>query len=404
MTQQPRRRHLAFWTFSVGMLLVAIEVLARLASPTLQGLVGLQLVPTSEFVADHAARAEPLLSDPTTRTVLDSVVGWRYRPGFVSETDRINQRGLRSAREFTPVAPSGVRRVAAFGDSFVFGSEVANDETWIAELERDTEDFEVLNYGVGGYGTDQALLLYLRDGSEYSPEVVLIGFAPINLRRAENVYPRFISSTDVPVAKPRFTLDGDSLRLLPSPLSTRRDWERTISEPRRVLELGKHDVWYDRVQFENPLFEYSAAVRVGVTLGVRVWRKYLWSGRLLSGDEFRPAAAGFALQLKLLETFADSVRSRGALPVIVIFPDFFSMKRVLGAKPGANARPVYAPLRDSLIARGRVEVVDLMEAFAAAGSDADLQGWFAPGLHYSPAGNAVVGRWVRARLAALPVY
>jgi lysophospholipase L1-like esterase len=407
MAQSSRHRHIIFALAVLGVPLAVVEVALRLASPALQGVLGLQLVPTSEFVADHARRADVLLRDPTTRTVLDSLVGWRYRPGFESEQDRINLSGLRSAREFTPVPRNGVRRIAAFGDSFVFGSEVGNDETWVAALERESGDLEILNYGVGGFGTDQAYLLYLRDGAEYSPDVVLIGFAPINLRRAENVYPRFISSSDVPVVKPRFVLEGDTLRLLPNPLPSREAWERTIRQPHRILDVGEHDVWFDPVQFENPLFEWSATVRVSVTLGVRIWRKYLWSGRLLSGEEFRPEAPAFALQLELLETFADSVRARGAQPAVVIFPDHASLQRVLGAPPGergSRVRPVYAPMRDSLVARGHVPVFDLLDAFAAAGTVSEIPGWFAPGLHYSPTGNLVVARWLKDQLATLPLY
>jgi hypothetical protein len=404
MKQSLRHRHIVFALTAFGVLLTAIEVALRLASPALQSLLGLQLVPTSEFVADHARRAKVLLNDSTTRTVLDPVVGWRYRPGFESDADRINLQGLRSSREFTPDAQPGVRRIAAFGDSFVFGSEVANDESWIAALDRASSDVEVLNYGVGGFGTDQAFLLYLREGATFAPEVVLIGFAPINLRRAENVYPRFVSSSDVPVVKPRFVLESDSLRLIPNPLPTRADWERTVSDPYRILDVGEHDVWYDPIQFRNPLFEWSATVRVGVTLGLRVWRKYLWSGRLLTGDEFRPESPAFALQLKLLETFADSVRARGALPVVVIFPDHASLRRVLkagGAERGGPRRPVYAPLRDSLVARGSTPVLDLLDAFRAAGTEDDLPSWFAPGLHYSPDGNMVVARWLKDQLAFL---
>lgn len=399
MTRSPRSRLVVFAFVLLCGILSALEATMRLASPYIERLMGLRLSPTSAFLAEHAQAATALLEDSTTRTVLDPVLGWTYRPGYTSAIDSINGRGLRSAREFATERTPGVRRVAAFGDSFVFGIEVANGETWAAALERHAGDVEVLNYGVGGYGSDQAFLRYLQSGSDFQPDVVLIGFAPINLRRALNVYPRFISSYDAPVAKPRFELVGDSLRLIPNPLPTRAAWEQTIREPRRVLDLGANDEWYDRAQFENPLYDRFATVRVVVSLGVRVWRKYLWADRLLEGEEFRPESAGFALQLKLLETFADSVRRRGAQPVVVIFPDHASLQRVLGASAaGSAARPIYAPLRDSLLAHGRFPVIDLLDAFAAAGSESDIPGWFAPGLHYSPKGNEIVGRWLKDKL------
>lgn len=403
--QTSRPRLVLFAAASLLLMFLMLEVFLRLATPALERALGMPLMTTSTFIAEHAVGASSLLDDSTTRTVLDSVVGWRYRPGFASAQDSINLAGLRGSREYGTTRQPGIRRIAAFGDSFVYGTEVSNSESWAAVLDRQSDSIEVLNYGVGGYGTDQALLLYLRNGAEFAPDVVLIGFAPIDLARTQSVYPRFISAADAPVVKPRFAIDGEALRLIPNPLPTRSAWHRTVKEPRRILDVGKDDAWYDAARFENPLFDRLATVRVAVTLGLRVWRKYFWSDRVLAGPEFRPESESFVLQLRLLEAFADSVRGRGATPVVVMFPDNASLARVLGAdsrERGSTDRAVYAPLVDSLRARDRVRVLDALEAFAEAGGAEDVPGWFAPGLHYSASGNDVVGRWLHRALAELP--
>jgi hypothetical protein len=49
--------------------------------------------------------------------------------------------------------------IAAFGDSYAFCRQVEDDETWEAHLSRQ-EGFGVLNFGIGNYGVDQALLRY----------------------------------------------------------------------------------------------------------------------------------------------------------------------------------------------------------------------------------------------------
>ncbi len=77
--------------------------------------------------------------------------------------------GLRGRREYSSKAAADAVRVGAFGDSFVFGSEVGNDDVWSAQAERSEPGLEVLNYGVGGYGTDQALMLYRSRGQELEP-------------------------------------------------------------------------------------------------------------------------------------------------------------------------------------------------------------------------------------------
>ena len=100
---------------------------------------------------------------------LDSLLGWRYRPGYSSETDHLNAQGLRARREYAPIPATGTWRVAAFGDSFVYGNEVRDEDTWCALLEAGAGDLEVLNYGVGGYGLDQAFLRFQSEGMALRP-------------------------------------------------------------------------------------------------------------------------------------------------------------------------------------------------------------------------------------------
>ncbi|MBU1849701.1 MAG: hypothetical protein KKH40_03155, partial [Nanoarchaeota archaeon] len=37
-------------------------------------------------------------------------------------------------------------------------------------------DYEVINLGVSGYGTDQELILLQKEGLKYNPDVVILGF------------------------------------------------------------------------------------------------------------------------------------------------------------------------------------------------------------------------------------
>jgi hypothetical protein len=145
--------------------------------------------------------------------VLDSALGWRYRAGFRKGGDAISAQGLRADRVYAARPAAGVVRVAAFGDSYVYGNEVGNDDSWPTQLERSAPDVEVLNYGVGGYGVDQAYLRYLAEGRALAPQVVIIGFAPVDLPRLVNRYRRFLDDRELALAKPRFVLRGGALAL-----------------------------------------------------------------------------------------------------------------------------------------------------------------------------------------------
>jgi len=120
-----------------------------------------------------------------------------------------NSLGLRGP-EIGP-KPAGVRRVLALGDSFTFGHAVEASEAWPAVLQellaaRGGPRYEVVNAGIGGYGTGQQLLLYDELQSRVEPDLVVLGFAVVNdvprqpLRRGR----RYGAKADTPC----FRLEG----------------------------------------------------------------------------------------------------------------------------------------------------------------------------------------------------
>jgi hypothetical protein len=94
---------------------------------------------------------------------LDNELGYAPTEGFDSlilqkgweaKKVTIDKRGIRS--NDNTAAPSKPDKILAVGDSFTFGGQVANSETWPSCLERET-GMRVDNGGVFGYGTAQAL-------------------------------------------------------------------------------------------------------------------------------------------------------------------------------------------------------------------------------------------------------
>jgi len=391
---EPRahRRRLILFFGAIGLLYAMSEGVLLLAAPSLQGRIDMKRV--RDVLKEQTSAIDGLLTDTAPRLVLDSALGWRHRPGYSVMTDRYNAVGLRSDREYPIAKPASGLRVAAFGDTYVYAAEVSNEEAWTRLIEVERPTTEVLNYGVSGYGTDQAYLRFLQEGMLYAPDVVLIGFSPVELRRSVMVYTRFGSTNEPPLTKPRFVLDSaQTLVLVPNPLPHRGDWERLRAMPRSVIALGRHDAWYDRWRYENALYDRSATMRFAVGLGSRIWQKYFWDDRIVEQGLFRTASSAFALQQELLLAFADSVRARGARPIIVMFPDLEAVERRRDELP-----PIYAPLKEAITATRRVPVIDLLDAFAAEGGARSPQRWFAPRGHYSVEGNAVVARWLGSRL------
>jgi len=91
-----------------------------------------------------------------------------------------NSRGFRDRREFGYDKPAGTLRVLSLGDSHTQGYEVRQEATFSAVLERYLArrgaGAEVLNAGVSGFSTAEALAFLENEGHKYRPDVVVLGF------------------------------------------------------------------------------------------------------------------------------------------------------------------------------------------------------------------------------------
>jgi hypothetical protein len=353
--------------------------------------------PVSKIYADQSAQLRAFL-DTSQPKLLEwhPVLGWYYGPNFHSKSHNSNSKALRGTKEYATIAAPNVLRIAAFGSSIVYCSEVDDGDAWPALMEAKNPNLEVLNYGVGGYGTDQAYLRYLAEGADHAPRVVLIGFASDELGRTVNVYRRFIMPIgQAPLFKPRYLRRADgSLSLLEVPMRSRPDYERLLKDPSEIIRLGKHDHWYQPSVYENPLYDYSTTVRLVVWTANQIYGRYVNGDRLVNGVVFNEESTAFKIQLELFSQFAEAVRANGALPVVVFFPEKVSADRGLAGGP-----KLYDPLLKPLKERG-IEFLDAMEAFRATGM-ADSESWYAIGGHYSPKGNAIVADWLASEVMSL---
>lgn len=125
----------------------------------------------------------------------DEDLGWMLRPGvsgwFRKEGEayiHVNSSGMRDDREYVAAKPKNTFRVAVLGDSFAEALQVPTTQTFWSVLGTELnhcqsltgQRVEVMNFGVSSYGTAQELIM-LRDRVwAFSPDVVLLAFAPVN--------------------------------------------------------------------------------------------------------------------------------------------------------------------------------------------------------------------------------
>jgi lysophospholipase L1-like esterase len=126
----------------------------------------------------------PMRSDDERRALFraflpPSAESWKDYPVWEI---RLNDEGYRVRGPLGPKRPSSVR-IVCLGDSWTFGMNVNDDDTYPARLERLLRrefpglDVEVLNLGVLAYSSHQGLALMKSRVLGLEPDLVLLGFA-----------------------------------------------------------------------------------------------------------------------------------------------------------------------------------------------------------------------------------
>jgi len=328
-------------------------------------------------------RAEGL--EPGGYSRFDPLLGWTARAGYASPDGRIhvNARGQRGLREYEPLAPRGVLRLIACGESFTFCEEVSDEEAWPACVEALGSQVEVLNLGVGGYGTDQALLRLTREPPGPA-QAVLIGLMLENIGRNVNRYRPLWMPSAQPAAKPRYRLTGSGLELLAQPFGSRDELERAVRDGSLPACLFEHEYW--SADYLPRWLQGSALARLAVRPAAYAERdlERLWSD--VEGEPFRTTLA-------LLEAFRGVARGLGAERVLVlVFPPRPELRDLVRGR-----EPYWRNLLDAL-ERLDLECLDLSVPLAAAARDPageGVDGLYAES-HYSPLGNRVVAGAVSA--------
>lgn len=322
----------------------------------------------------------------------DPELGWDLVPGGERPRRgyRVNRQGIRADREVAPRPAPGTVRVAVFGDSFTHGSDVANGATWADRLDAAHPRVEVLNFGVPGYGTDQALLRFRRLAAGFAPHVVLLGVMSDNPQRNLNTFrPFFESRSGLPFGKPRFAVDGGGeLTLLPNPLPRREDYRALLDDTPAVLaRAGRHDFFFQR-SHARPPFDVLPSVRFfHVVTHARYRQPQLFRG------VYDPRGEAFRVTMGILESFHREALAAGMLPAVVFLPH----GRDLRASRGGEEWPIYGSLLVACEEAG-LRCLDAGRAFAALPAEVDSRRLIRG--HYTPRGNAVVGDWLAAALAA----
>ncbi|MEX2602136.1 MAG: hypothetical protein WD355_10835, partial [Balneolaceae bacterium] len=185
----------------------------------------------------------------------DPELGWVRRPNTTGTergkggpiTFHIDELGSRKSHA------AGEPKLAAFGDSYTFCRQVEDSETWEAYLSEESGN-KVLNFGVGNYGADQAVMRYLRTELPDSVDVVVLGFVPETLCRVHSHWKHYLEFGNTFAFKPRYMVgEKGELTLSENPMKSEEQFQE-IEE--LIPQLAERDFFYRRkfraLQFRFP--------------------------------------------------------------------------------------------------------------------------------------------------------
>ena len=154
----------------------------------------------------------------------DSTKGWKCKRKFNcfenGKTVNFNTKGVRGLSEYSYTKPKDKIRILTIGDSFTFGEEVNNNQTFPFYLQEILPNTEVINLGVCGYGHDQMYLYLKEEGIKYNPDFVILGFVNADIKRNILMFRTY--------SKPKFKLISNKLYLTNSPVCQESILKTTI--------------------------------------------------------------------------------------------------------------------------------------------------------------------------------
>ncbi len=176
----------------------------------------------------------------------DSELGWVRKPntshienGKQGETKwSINENGAR----VNPGFEGKVSKISCYGDSFTFCRQVNDNETWGHFLSK-LQKTNVLNFGVGNYGVDQALLRLKREYPKNKTSIVILAVVPDTISRILSVWKHYYEYGNTFGFKPRFILKNENLELIKNPI----DSKIKFYDYKKYLKIiKKYDFFYTK--------------------------------------------------------------------------------------------------------------------------------------------------------------
>lgn len=307
----------------------------------------------------------------------DPVVGFTYLPGAYHhqspEFDVIYQINSRGDHDDEPETFAGLRPILVLGDSHTMATGVNFQQAWPGVLEsllkaRTQAPVQVYNMAVGSYNLSQEYFRLLRDGLQYNPSLVILGFSMST--DVHELLPPNRAVIPYPLLPMQYLdLEGDGLTICRWPGGGSVRWVHIKRNWRVYREIRNSGLG---------LFGVSVLRR----MGFKIWPAIDF---VFSTEQNEPQKYAWTVLERILVEFKRTLEPRGIKFLVVIIPSYAQIYDdawhwVYSFDPKHFDR--YAANRriEAICRRRNIDYLDLTGAFVKFANDGRK-------LHYSKDGH-----------------
>lgn len=191
----------------------------------------------------------------------DPELGWIRKPNM--EKEEIGKSGKtkyhidKIGSRKNPGHEKLSKKISFYGDSFLFSRQVNDNETcqWhLSEIAKTN----VLNFAVGNYGLDQALLRLKREYPRNKTKIVVMGVVPSTIVRVLCVWKHYNEFGNIFGFKPRFIIKRGRLKLIRNFIDTE---DKFLNYNEYLNKIRKYDYFY-KTKFKQEMIQFPYFISI----------------------------------------------------------------------------------------------------------------------------------------------
>ncbi len=366
-----------------------LEGVVRVAGSTDQNgqfIFGIPIQPYALPTKTTEEQIQTYLSHENPYITYDPWLGWTISPNTKSDNGlyESNSIGIRSPHEFNIRKSSNTFRIALFGDSFIHGDDVLYEDSISGQLEQELKQaktkVEVMNFGVPGYGIDQAFLRWQTEGVQYKPNMVLVGFQPENCLRNTNIHRSFYTkgASQIPFTKPRFMNRKDAIELVNSPTIEPEEIPGLIEEFPETI-LSEFESFFSKDDYKKTILNKSKLIGIAKTAVQKITQDNHFS------DRYEYDSETMSLCRDMLNIFSNDILENGSSYALIHIPQEWMLETLIDNKPLP-----YEQTREQLAKEHPyIETISVLRTMSV---EKGLENIYIP--HFSAEANSVVAKTI----------